>query len=114
MIIVFLMGMISVKVFPNMGTFLKDNIYEKSFSFLKVRDVYNRFFENKKQDGEVAVFTEKFHYSNLEEKDDGVLLTVDEHSTIPMFRDGLIVYIGDEDGKKSVVVDQVDGVSVVI
>ena len=115
MVIVFLLGMISVKVFPNMESFLRENIYEKSFSFLKIRDIYNRYFESNISNKEdVAVFAPTFHYLKLEEKEDGVLLTVDENSTIPMFRDGLIVYIGEEDGKSSVIVDQVDGVSVMI
>ena len=114
LVIVFIMGMISVKVFPNMDTFLRENIYEKSFSFLKVRDVYNRYFENPISNEEVPVFNEKFHYLNLEEIDNSVLLTVEEHSTIPMFQDGLIVFSGEKDGVDTVIVDLVDGVSVKI
>ena len=116
MVIVYLLGMITVKVNPDLQPKIKEKVYENSFSFTKIRNLYQKYFGKLVPDNSpektVAVFGETIQYLRKEEVEGGVKLIVDEHYSVPLIESGLIVYVGEKNGMNTIIVDQVDGVSV--
>lgn len=117
-IIIFLVGMIVVKKEPNSKVFLKQNIYEKSIKFTKIKEVYNKYFGNilsidKITYKETPVFNENLIYKEKKTYKDGVELTVEEGYMIPNLNNGIVVYIGEkEEYGPTIIIEQENGIDV--
>ena len=113
-IILLLIGLIIGKGEPNLKTYLKKNIYEKSISFTKNQKIYKKYFGkifNKEEVKEQPVFSEKINYNSEEKYNDGVKLKVEDNYQVPTLESGVIIYIGEKDNYgKTIVVEQVNGI----
>ena len=111
---IFIMGMIFVKNHPERAEWINENIFEKSFSFMKERKLYNQYFSSKPENKNEteSVFLEKINYQKQEKMEHGVKLTVSNNYLVPNIESGLIIYMGEKDGIKTIILDQIDGVTV--
>ena len=114
-IIIFLIGLILVKQNIKVKEFIEEEVYTKSFKFTKARNIYDKYFGkvlslDKVVKEESSVFSEKLSYKDSKEYKNGVKLTVDEHYLVPVLESGIIVYVGEKDNLKTIIVEQVDGV----
>lgn len=117
-IIIFLLGMITVKINPMFKNTINEKIYEKSLKFTKVKQIYKKYFGNiLSLDNiiyeETPVFNEKITYSKSNKYKDGVELTVGANYMVPCIGTGIVIYIGNkEEYGKTIIVEQTDGVDV--
>ena len=117
-IIIFLIGLIVIKDNPDIKTYIKENIYEKSFKFMKSNSFYNKYIGNifsldKMSNTTQAVFNENINYESIAKYKDGAMLTVQDNYLIPALNTGIVLFIGEKDDYgKTIVVEQVDGVEV--
>ena len=92
--------------------FLSNNI-----SFSKVYNLYNKYLGNlipiKDNVEEKTVFNEKIEYNDIKVFNNGYELYVNNNYLVPVINSGLVVFIGDRDGKKSVIVQGVDEIDYV-
>ena len=97
----------------------KNNFYNKVFgnniSFTYIKDVYSKYigdfdiFDNvvKTQ----TVFNEELTYTSKEKYLDGVKLNVGSNYLVPINESGIVVFIGEKEGYKNIVIIQrIDGV----
>lgn len=116
--IIFLIGLIIIKDNPNIKRIIKENIYEKSFKFMKSNNFYNKYIGNifsldKMSDKTEAVFNENINYENITNYKDGAMLTVQDNYLIPALNTGIVLFIGEKDDYgKTIIVEQIDGVEV--
>ena len=95
-------------------TFYKQ-VYEKTFSFPYIKNLYQKYFgspvvleEETKQ-----VFNEALNYNSKEKYKDGVMLLVSKEYVVPSISGGMVVYVGEKEGYgKTVIIEQTDGVEV--
>lgn len=117
-IIIFLIGLITIKKYPNIKKYIIENIYEKSFKLTKTREIYDKYIGNvipieKVIIEEKPVFNEKLTYKNHQIYKDGVELTVENNYLVPALEDGVVVFIGEKsDYGKTVIIEQTNGISV--
>lgn len=116
-IIIFLIGMIVMKENPNSKLLISTNLYEKSIPFQKIKLVYEKYFGNILSSDKLfkktePVFHEKISYNHLENYHNGIKLTVSNQYIVPVIESGIIVFIGKIEEKDTIVIEQVDGVSV--
>ena len=116
MVVVFLLGMISVKINPDLQPMIREKVFESSFSFTKLQNIYQKYFGSlypkEKKEEVLAVFQENPSIKQ-EEIPGGVKLTVSDSSSVSAVLDGLIVFVGVQDNKNTVIIDQVDGVTAI-
>ena len=79
-IIIFLVGLITIKQYPHIKTTIINNVYEKSFKFTKIKNFYQKYFGNilsvnSLTPEEQPVFNEKITYTKITPFKDGVELT---------------------------------------
>ena len=116
-ILIFLIGMILVKKDSKYKNIIITNVYEKSFKFTKIKNLYEKYFGNvlsvdKILAEEKSVFSEKLNYKKENTYKDGVVLTVDDNYMVPVLESGIVVYIGDKEGYGStIIVEQVNGIN---
>ena len=116
-IILFLIGLIGIKKFPNQKEFLKHFIYEKNIPFLEVKEYYEKTFGKllsfDKLEKTEAVFSEKLTYQSKETYQNGVKLKVSNHYMVPVLESGIIIYIGEKkDLGNTIIIEQVNGIDV--
>lgn len=117
-IIVFLIGMIIVKVNPTSKVILQKNIYEKSIKFTKFKELYKKYFGNILSleniiYEEQPVFQENITYFDESIYKDGVALTVQNNYMVPSLDNGIVVYIGDKEGYgQTIIIEQENGIDV--
>ena len=116
-IIIFLTALISVKKTPSLKPVLKDKIYEDSFKFITIKNLYEKYFGNylsttiSKET--TPVFNEKLSFQKINKYKDGVELIVNTNYLVPVIESGIVVYIGEkEDYGYTVIVEQVNGIDV--
>jgi len=115
-IIIFLLGMISVKANPSLKKHLKKNIYEKNIKFTKTKSFYEKHFGSilsldKVIKEEQPVFNEKLTYEKKEPYQNGVKLIVQKNYLVPTLESGIVVFIGEKENLGStVIIEQVDGI----
>ena len=106
-IILFLITIIFLKSSSSFKNWFTKNVLDNNISFVKIASKYESLFGSPipflKLDN-LPVFSEKLNYSSKEEYDDGVLLKVD-NNLIPSLTKGLVIFIGDKDSKKCVIVE---------
>lgn len=113
-IIIFLIGLILIKLEPSLKPKLKKYIYEDSINFIKNRKIYNKYFgriisnEEKEKTKEVSV--EKINYKKEEKTKNGVKLLVNDNYSIPCIEDGIIIYVGEKEGLNTIIIEQIDGI----
>lgn len=108
-IIIFLIGMISVKQNPELKDSINKTIYKDSPNYVKARSIYKKYFSsyiNKNTDQDV--FSEKLTYIKSTKSKDGVLLKVDKSYIVPTIESGIIIYLE----KDKVIISQVNGINV--
>lgn len=117
-IIIFLLGMITIKIKPTFKITIQENIYEKSIKFTKVKELYKRYFGNILSIEniiyeETPVFNEKITYTKQNTYMDGVVLTVSKNYMVPCLENGIVVYIGEKDNYgETIIVEQENGIDV--
>ena len=98
---------------------VKQNIFDKNFSFAKVNEVYTKYLGSALPFKDVKIFKEetkttfeeKLNYNEANKYLDGVKLTVEKNYLVPIQESGLVVFIGEKEGYGNIViVQQVDGV----
>lgn len=115
-IIFLLIGMIITKNNPNIKEEIKINLYEKSLPFIKMKQVYQKFFGNissliEENNNTQPVFQEKISYKSKKNYYDGVELQVENGYNIPIIESGIIVYMGEhEKYGNTIIVEQTDGI----
>lgn len=94
-------------------------VYEDSFSFATVRELYNKHFGSSIplldlfKDETKAVFNEKFMYTKTEPFLEGVKVDVTDKYLMPVLESGMIVFIGEKEGYgNTIIVQQMNGVDV--
>lgn len=108
--IILLIGMILVKNNETLKEKIKENLYEKSFPFQKMKNIYETYFGNllsveKTLKKEETVMSEKIAYQKIEPYKKGIKLIVSENYMVPILESGVVVYIGEN----TTVIEQTDG-----
>lgn len=117
-IIIFIIGMISVKQNPEIKTIIIQNVYEKNIKFAKVKSIYQKYFGkilsiDKIIKEEDAVFNEKLTYTKKNTYKDGLVLKVSKNYMVPVLENGIVIFMGEKsDYGTTVIVEQIDGVDV--
>ncbi len=106
-----------IKIYPDTKQVVYKYVYQDSFSFAKINDVYKKYLgsflplDDILKDPTQTVFDEKLVYQSEEKYNEGVKLTVDKNYLMPVLESGIVVFIGNKDNYgKTVIVQQVDGV----
>ena len=108
-IIIFLLGMISIKIKPELKSTVNNIIYKDSPNYLKTKQIYKKYFgEYFTKKEEQPVFTEKLSYKNKSKYKNGVKLKVDNNYIVPTIESGIIIYL--ENNK--MIISQIDGINV--
>lgn len=105
--IVFLIGMIITKENPSYKEMINKTIYKDNTNYMKIKNIYNKFFNTRKEKTQ-SVFTEQLNYQSKEEIKDGVKLKVSNNYLVPVLESGIIVYLEDD----RVVMSQINGINV--
>lgn len=117
-IIIFLLGLISIKQYPQIKQSIIENVYEKSFKFTKAKKLYQKYFGNifstdKLTPEEQPVFNETLNYTKQVAYKNGVELSVSKNYMVPILESGIVIYIGDKkDYGSTIIIEQTDGIDV--
>lgn len=110
--------LIVIKLELGLKEMIRDNVYEKNFSFANVNNWYkNKFgsplpFDFFSTDL-TPVFDEKIRYESISKYKNGVRLNVGDNYLIPSLDNGIIIFIGTkEDYGQTIIVQQENGVDV--
>lgn len=117
-VIIFLIGLILVKQNPAIKKCVKENIYEKSFKFTKIKQLYKNYFGNLiPLDNLISktqpVFNERLTYTSVDAYKEGAQLIVNNNYMVPNLETGIVVFIGEKEGYgQSIIIEQIDGIEV--
>ena len=116
-IIVTLILLIGFKMNSNFKKTFYHYVYEENFPFSAVKNFLQEKFGTSLTFDKIVtdeeVFNEKLSYKDKSLYHDGVKLTVSSEYMIPSFESGIVVYIGEKENYKQVViVQQMNGVDV--
>lgn len=117
-IIIFLIGSILVKQNPTIKKYITENIYEKSFQFTKIKQIYKKYFGDiipldDLVSNSQPVFNEKLTYSSTNIYKNGVELTVNNNYMVPNLESGIVIFMGEkEDYGQTIIIEQIDGIEV--
>lgn len=98
---------------------IKQNVYDKNFSFASVNKLYTKYlgsalpFKDLKifKDNVETTFNEKLEYKESSKYLDGVKLTVDKNYLVPIQESGLVVFSGEKEGYGNIIIiQQVNGI----
>lgn len=118
-IIIFLITLICIKKDISLKELIKENIYEKSIKFSNNQKLYDNLFDSylsieRNSNNTEPVFNEKINYSELENYENGVKLTVEDNYLVPVLESGVIIYIGEKDKLgNTIIVEQIDGIETI-
>lgn len=94
------------------------NLYEKNFSFVKIKNIYNKYLGgifplDKVSNETTQVFNEKLEYTNDTIYYDGVKLEVIDNYLVPVIEEGMVVYIGEKENYGTVIIiEGVNGIDI--
>lgn len=117
-VIIFLSAMILIKENKDFKNFILENVYEKSFKFTKIKNIYQKYFGNilsidKIVKEEQSVFSEKLTYDKKKDYKDGVMLTVNKNYMVPVLESGIVIFMGEKEGYgNTVIIEQINGIDV--
>ena len=114
-IIMFLLGMISVKDNSSNKQLLNEKLYQEMIPVMELRKMYEKYVGNiltiKKDSSEQAVFQEKLSYNKKEKYKDGVKLEVSNNYMVPALESGVVVFLGKKDNYgNTMIIEQIDGI----
>ncbi len=98
---------------------IKQNVYDKNFSFASVNKLYTKYlgsalpFKDLKifKDNVETTFNEKLEYKESSKYLEGVKLTVDKNYLVPIQESGLVVFSGEKEGYGNIIIiQQVNGI----
>lgn len=95
-----------------------NNLYEKSISFVKIKNIYNKYLGGivpleKVVPETTPVFNEKLEYINESIYYDGVKLEVNNKYLVPIIEEGMVVYLGEKENYGNVVIiEGVNGIDI--
>ena len=116
--IIFLSCLILIRSNKSFKNNLIKYVYEDSFKFTKLKNIYEKYFGkilsiDKVAPKEEVVFNEKLEYSKTNVYNDGAVLTVSDNYMVPTLESGIVVFMGEKEGYGStVIIEQVDGIDV--
>lgn len=118
--IILLLTLIIIKSEPSIKDVLKSNIYDNNMSFMMINNLYNKYlgdiipFQNMfNTQNTVAVFNEDITYNDINDYQDGVILSVSDNYLVPIIESGLVVFIGQKDDYGyTVIIQGIDGVDI--
>ena len=117
-IIIFLIGLISIKENPSLKIKINENIYQDSFKFINNNKIYKKYFGNilsldKMTTKTESVFNEKITYQTSKKYQNGVELTVTNNYMVPILETGIVLYIGEKENYgQTIIIEQIDGIEV--
>lgn len=94
------------------------NIYEKNFSFTKVKQLYTKYLGgivplDKIGVDTAPVFNEKLEYEDISIYYDGARLEVINNYLVPIIEEGMVVYIGKKENYGNVIIiEGIDGIDI--
>lgn len=94
------------------------NIYEKNFSFAKVKKLYTKYLGgivplDKIGVDTAPVFNEKLDYEDISIYYDGAKLEVINNYLVPIIEEGMVVYIGEKENYGNVIIiEGIDGIDI--
>lgn len=98
---------------------IKQNVFDKNFSFAKVNEIYTKYLGSALPFKDIKIFKEevkptfeeKLKYNETSKYNDGVKLTVEKNYLVPIQESGLVVFTGEKEGYGNIVIiQQVNGV----
>lgn len=118
LVLIVLTAFILCKKDPKIKKFVKEEMFEKNFSFAKINKWYKDKFGSVipiddilPTEDDISVFSEKLKYKEADTYKDGGKLIVSNNYLIPVLKSGIVVFIGEKENYgKTVIVQQVDGV----
>ena len=117
-VIIFLILAIASKSSTTYKDIITKNIYEKNFSFVEIKKLYNKYLGgldplNKVIDKTTPVFSEKLEYLDSSIYHDGVKLEVSDNYLVPILEEGMVIYIGNKENYGTVVIiEGVNGIDI--
>lgn len=110
LLLIFLLTIISIKKDDNIKNFINKNILSKNFSFIEIKNIYNKYFGGILPFDNIVnvepVFSEKLEYKNINKYKDGISLTVNNNYLVPIQYSGIVVFVGEKDGYgKTVIIE---------
>lgn len=94
------------------------NIYEKNFSFAKVKKLYTKYLGGIVPLDKIGVdtspvFNEKLDYEDISIYYDGAKLEVINNYLVPIIEEGMVVYIGEKENYGNVIIiEGIDGIDI--
>lgn len=94
------------------------NIYEKNFSFAKVKKLYTKYLGgivplDKIGVDTAPVFNEKLEYVDISIYYNGAKLEVINNYLVPIIEEGMVVYIGEKENYgNTIIIEGIDGIDI--
>jgi len=94
------------------------NVYEKNFSFTKVKKLYDKYLGgitplDRVINKEITVFNEELTYENISLYHDGAKLEVNKNYLVPVLEEGMVIFIGDKENYgKVIIIEGIDGIDI--
>ena len=111
--------MITTKTSDKAKAVIKQNVYDKNFSFATINKLYTKYFGAALPFKDLKIFkeevkptfNEKLAFQEANKYLDGVKLTVEENYLIPIQESGLVVFSGEKEGYGNIIIiQQVNGI----
>ena len=109
--------LILMKTNQKFNDFMKNKLGKDNISFAYINNLYNKYFgkilPSYSSNNTEEVFNEKLVYTNVNSYYDGYKLTVNNKYLVPLIESGIVVFIGNIDNYKNVIiVEGIDGVDI--
>lgn len=117
-IVIFLLLAIVCKSNKTYKDVIVTNLYEKNFSFTKIKKLYTKYlggiFPLDKVTNDITpVFNEQLEYINDSAYHDGVKLEVVDKYLVPILEEGMVVYVGEKENYGNVIIiEGIDGIDI--
>lgn len=117
-IVLFLVLAILSKSNQSYKDLIVTNLYEKNFSFAKVKKLYTKYLGgiaplDKISTDTAPVFNEKLEYTDITIYYDGAKLEVINNYLVPIIEEGMVVYIGEKENYGNVIIiEGIDGIDI--
>lgn len=106
--------LIITKTSDEYKSIIKQNVYEKNFSFAKINTLYTKYlgsilpFKDLKlfKEEVKTTFNEELVYTEINKYNDGIKLTVEENYLVPIQESGMVVFTGIKEGYGNIVIIQ--------
>ena len=118
-IVLVLTVLIITKSSDKFKAIVKQNVFDKNFSFARVNDIYTKYLGSALPFKDVKIFKEEtkttfdeeLKYTESSKYLDGVKLVVEKNYLVPIQESGLVVFSGEKEGYGNIVIiQQVNGV----